>query len=120
MTEYRHEPVGAAAEAIAMYVARLVPDGATLQIGLGRVPNEMLHHLSGRRDLRVHSDVVTDGLVDLLDSGAVRRGAGHGRRLDGGRDEAPVRPAQRPAGGLPAAGGLADPVTLTRLDDWCR
>jgi acyl-CoA hydrolase/GNAT superfamily N-acetyltransferase len=76
VAEYHHQPVGEAAEAIAAYVARLVPDGATLQIGLGRVPNEMLRHLSGRRDLQVHSDVVTDGLVDLLDSGAVRAGSG--------------------------------------------
>lgn len=76
VAEYRHRPMGAAAEAIALFVARLVPDGATLQIGLGRVPNEMLRHLSGRRSLRVHSDVVTDGLVDLLDSGAVRHGPG--------------------------------------------
>ena len=71
IAEYVHEPVGEAAARIAPYVARLVPDGATLQIGLGRVPNEMLQHLRGRRDLRVHSDVVTDGLVDLLDAGVV-------------------------------------------------
>ena len=76
VAEYHHEPVGPAAEAIAPYVARLVPDGATLQVGLGRVPNDMLRHLSGRRDLTVHSDVITDGLVDLLDSGAVRTGPG--------------------------------------------
>ena len=116
VAEYRHEPVGDAAEAIALYVARLVPDGATLQIGLGRVPNDMLRHLSGRRDLRVHSDVVTDGLVDLLDSGAVRRGPGtvvasmavgtkrlfdrlHGPQVD-------FQPLER----------LANPVRLTRLE----
>ena len=72
VTEYVHQPVGEAAARIAPYVARLVPDGATLQIGLGRVPNEMLQHLTGRRDLRVHSDAVTDGLVDLLDAGVIR------------------------------------------------
>jgi acyl-CoA hydrolase/RimJ/RimL family protein N-acetyltransferase len=72
VAEYVHEPVGEAAALIAPYVARLVPDGATLQIGLGRVPNEMLRHLTGRRDLRVHSDAITDGLVDLLDAGVVR------------------------------------------------
>jgi acyl-CoA hydrolase/RimJ/RimL family protein N-acetyltransferase len=70
--EYVHEPVGETAARIAPYVARLVPDGATLQIGLGRVPNEMLQYLTGRRDLRVHSDAVTDGLVDLLEAGVVR------------------------------------------------
>lgn len=74
--EYVHQPAGEAASAIAAYVARLVPDGATLQAGLGRIPDDMLRHLSGRRDLRVHSDVVTDGVVDLLDSGAVRPGPG--------------------------------------------
>jgi acyl-CoA hydrolase/GNAT superfamily N-acetyltransferase len=116
VTEYHHEQVGAVAEAIALYVARLVPDGATLQIGLGRVPNEMLRHLSGRRDLRVHSDVVTDGLVDLLDSGAVRRGSGTvvasmavGTKRLFDRLQGPqvdFRPLER----------LASPVTLTRLE----
>ncbi|MFN2524134.1 MAG: GNAT family N-acetyltransferase, partial [Mycobacteriales bacterium] len=76
VAEYVHEPVGEAAARIAPYVARLVPDGATLQIGLGRVPNEMLRYLVGRRDLRVHSDAVTDGLVDLLDAGVVRNEPG--------------------------------------------
>jgi acyl-CoA hydrolase/RimJ/RimL family protein N-acetyltransferase len=74
--EYVHEPVGETAARIAPYVARLVPDGATLQIGLGRVPNEMLQYLTGRRDLRVHSDAVTDGLVDLLEAGVVCDEAG--------------------------------------------
>ncbi|MCW2615280.1 MAG: acetyl-CoA hydrolase/transferase [Frankiales bacterium] len=74
--EYVHEPAGETAERIAPYVARLVPDGATLQLGLGRIPDDMQRHLSGRRGLRVHSDVITDGVVDLLDSGAVRPGPG--------------------------------------------
>lgn len=74
IAEYVHQAVGEAARMIAPYVARLVPDGATLQIGLGRVPSEMLQHLRGRRDLRVHSDAVTDGLVDLLEAGVVRDG----------------------------------------------
>ena len=70
--EYVHQPVGEAAALIAPYVARLVPDDATLQIGLGRVPHEMQRHLAGRRNLRVHSDVVTDGLVDMLEAGVLR------------------------------------------------
>lgn len=116
VAEYHHELVGPAAQAIAMYIARLVPDGATLQIGLGRVPTEMLRHLSGRRDLRVHSDVVTDGLVDLMDSGAVRRGPGSvvasmavgtKRLFDRLSDpQVDFRPLEH----------LADPVVLTRLE----
>jgi hypothetical protein len=44
---------------VARYVARIIDDGATLQIGLGRVPNEMLRFLGDRRDLGIHSDVIT-------------------------------------------------------------
>ena len=69
--EYLHEPLGAAAERIARYVARIIHDGATLQIGLGRVPNEMLRFLGERRDLGIHSDVITEPLVDLVQRGVV-------------------------------------------------
>ena len=69
--EYVHDPATGVAEQIARYVARLVEDRATLQIGLGRVPNEMLRHLHGRRDLSVHSDVITDPVADLVDAGVI-------------------------------------------------
>jgi acyl-CoA hydrolase/RimJ/RimL family protein N-acetyltransferase len=69
--EYVHPDVGPVAEQIARYVARLIPDGATLQVGLGRIPNQMLRHLGERRGLRVHSDVITDGILDLVDAGVV-------------------------------------------------
>ena len=69
--EYLHEPVGEVAEQIARYVARLIDDRSTLQIGLGRVPNEMLAHLTNRRALAVHSDVITEPIVDLVAAGVV-------------------------------------------------
>lgn len=69
--EFDHEPLGPVGRQIARYVARLVGDGATLQIGLGQVPNEMLHLLTNRRDLGIHSDVITEPLVDLIEAGAV-------------------------------------------------
>jgi RimJ/RimL family protein N-acetyltransferase len=59
------------AEQIARYVARLIDDRSTLQIGLGRVPNQMLHHLRNRRDLAIHSDVVTEPVVDLVEAGVI-------------------------------------------------
>ena len=71
VTEYVHEPVSGAAETIARYVARLVDDHATIQVGLGRVPNEMLRHLHHRHDLSVHSDVVTDAVADLVEAGII-------------------------------------------------
>ena len=71
MTEYRHPPAGEAAERVARYIAAIIDDGSTLQIGLGRLPNEALSTSSDRRDLGIHSDVITDGIVDLVEAGVV-------------------------------------------------
>ena len=68
---YTHPEADFAAQQIARYVARIIDDGATLQIGLGRVPNEMLKHLTNRRDLGIHSDVITDPIIDLIESGVI-------------------------------------------------
>ena len=70
-TEYVHQPIGDASVQIARYVARIIPDGSTLQIGLGRVPNEMLRYLRNRHDLGIHSDVVTDAIIDLIGAGVI-------------------------------------------------
>jgi acyl-CoA hydrolase/RimJ/RimL family protein N-acetyltransferase len=69
--EYLHEPAEPVAEQIARYVARLVEDHSTLQVGLGRVPNEMLGHLTNRRGMAIHSDVITEPVVDLVAAGVV-------------------------------------------------
>jgi acyl-CoA hydrolase/GNAT superfamily N-acetyltransferase len=69
--EFSHEPSDEVARQIARYVARTIDDGATLQIGLGRIPNEMLKYLTGRRDLGIHSDVITDGVIDLIEAGVI-------------------------------------------------
>jgi acyl-CoA hydrolase/RimJ/RimL family protein N-acetyltransferase len=71
VVEYLHEPAGEVAERIAGYVARLIDDRSTLQVGLGRVPNEMLAHLTNRHGLAIHSDVITEPIVDLVEAGVV-------------------------------------------------
>ena len=71
VTEYRHLLKGDTAEHVARYIAAIIEDGSTLQVGLGRVPNEALRHLTDRRDLGIHSDVITDGVVDLVEAGVV-------------------------------------------------
>jgi acyl-CoA hydrolase len=71
VVEYLHEPAGEVAEQIARYVARLIADGSTLQVGLGRVPNQMLAHLTNRRELAIHSDVITEPVVDLVADGVI-------------------------------------------------
>jgi acyl-CoA hydrolase/RimJ/RimL family protein N-acetyltransferase len=69
--EYLHEPADDVAEQIARYVARLIDDRSTLQVGLGRVPNQMLAHLTNRRGLAIHSDVITEPVADLVAAGVV-------------------------------------------------
>src|SRR5262245_2711531 len=71
LTEYRHPPADEIAKRVARYIAAIIDDGSTLQIGLGRVPNEALRYLKDRRDLGVHSDVITDGVVELVEAGVV-------------------------------------------------
>lgn len=58
---------------IAGHVARLVGDGAVLQMGIGKVPTALARHLTGRRGLRIHSGMVTMAVRDLADAGALDR-----------------------------------------------
>jgi acyl-CoA hydrolase len=62
------------AEAIAAYVAPFVADGATLQTGLGKIPDAVLRALTMRRNLRVHTGLMGDGLLELVRSGAMAAG----------------------------------------------
>jgi len=56
---------------IAGHVAGLVPDGAVLQIGVGALPGAILHSLRDHRRLGIHTGLIGDGLVDLMECGAV-------------------------------------------------
>jgi acyl-CoA hydrolase/GNAT superfamily N-acetyltransferase len=68
--EYRHHAADEQVmEQIARYIGGIIEDGSTLQIGLGRVTNEALKYLSDRTDLGIHSDVVTDAIIPLLERG---------------------------------------------------
>jgi len=81
VTEYTHPPADDVAERIAGYIAGIIEDGSTLHIGLGRVPNEALRYLYDRVDLGIHSDVITDGVLELIARGVV-----NGRRKSIHRD----------------------------------
>lgn len=70
MIEYAHVPTEVdVVERIARYIAGIIDDGSTLQIGVGRIPNEALKYLEDRRDLGIHSDVITDAIIPLLEKG---------------------------------------------------
>jgi acyl-CoA hydrolase/RimJ/RimL family protein N-acetyltransferase len=59
------------ARAIGEWVADLVPDGATLQVGIGRAPSAILAALRNHSDLGVHTEMLSDGIMDLVKAGAV-------------------------------------------------
>ena len=69
--EYVHEPADEVGRQIARYIAGIIGDGATLQVGLGRIPNEAMKYLENRRDLGIHSDVITDSIVPLVEQGVI-------------------------------------------------
>ncbi len=56
---------------IARNVAPLIPDGATLQLGIGGIPNAVLELLYDRRDLGIHSEMCPDGIVPLIEAGVI-------------------------------------------------
>ncbi|HSP65565.1 MAG TPA: acetyl-CoA hydrolase/transferase C-terminal domain-containing protein [Candidatus Deferrimicrobium sp.] len=57
--------------AIAALAAELIEDGATLQLGIGAIPNAVAAALHDRRDLGIHSEVISDGVMDLIARGVV-------------------------------------------------
>jgi len=56
---------------IAENLAALVEDGSTVEVGIGRIPQALLRFLHTKKDLGIHTEMVTDGIVDLVKSGAV-------------------------------------------------
>jgi acyl-CoA hydrolase len=58
-------------KAIGRHVAELVEDGATLQMGIGGIPDAALKYLINHKDLGVHTEMMADGLVDLVEKGVI-------------------------------------------------
>ena len=58
-------------KAIGAHVAELVPDGATLQVGIGSAPSAILGALMRHHDLGIHTEMLSDGVMDLVEAGVV-------------------------------------------------
>jgi acyl-CoA hydrolase len=71
LPEVPPHPVGAVERAIGSHCAGLVKDGATLQIGIGAIPDAVLAALGDHRDLGIHTEMFSDGVVALLEQGVV-------------------------------------------------
>lgn len=69
-------------EAIGRNVASLVEDGSTLQLGIGTIPDATLKFLGDKKDLGIHSEMFSDGVVDLYEKGVI---TGANKTLDKGK-----------------------------------
>jgi 4-hydroxybutyrate CoA-transferase len=58
-------------EKIAGYIADLIPDGATMQMGIGAIPDAVLKYLFNKKDLGIHTELFSDGVIDLVEAGVL-------------------------------------------------
>jgi acyl-CoA hydrolase len=66
LLEYEVEVDNAVVQQIGKYISRLVEDGDTLQVGYGSTPNAILSHLDAKKHLGIHTELLSDGIVELM------------------------------------------------------
>lgn len=71
LVEFPLAPCGEVEKRIAQHCASLIGDGATLQIGIGAIPDAVLSFLKDRKDLGIHTELFTEGVIDLVESGVI-------------------------------------------------
>ena len=71
LIELQPPKIGEVEKAIGEHCASLIPDGATLQLGIGAIPDAVLLFLKHKKDLGIHSEMVSDGVVELAEAGVI-------------------------------------------------
>jgi len=71
LLEMKPPVVTETSRAIGANIASLVDDGSTIEMGIGRIPHAMLEFLAGKKDLGIHTEMVTDAVIDLIEAGIV-------------------------------------------------
>ena len=81
--EHSPHPPSEVEKRIGEHISGLIPDGATLQMGIGSIPDAVLRFLDRKKDLGIHTEMFSDGLIELIESGVVngRRKTLHPRRV---------------------------------------
>ena len=71
LLEYSVKAPNDIVQRIGKYVARIIEDGSTIQVGYGLIPDEVVHSLENKKDLGVHTELLSDGIVELMKKGVV-------------------------------------------------
>ena len=123
LVEYPPTPVGEVERAIARHVAELVPDGATVQVGVGSIPQAVMEALGGKRDLGVHS-LLVDHMLPLIEAGVITnaRKRLHRGRMDVGEIMGTARlfrwAHENPAVNMEPSDIVHDPEVIGSLGDF--
>lgn len=56
---------------MACFIAELIPDGATMQMGIGAIPDAVLNYLKDKKDLGIHTELFSDGVIELVENGVL-------------------------------------------------
>ena len=80
--EFDHPEPDELTRRIGEYVAALVEDGATVELGIGRIPHAVLEFMGDRKDLGIHTEMLTDPIIDMIEKGVV---TGAHKSLDRGK-----------------------------------
>src|SRR5215813_10687056 len=123
LVEYPPTPVGEVERTIARHVAELVPDGATVQVGVGSIPQAVMEALAGKRDLGVHS-LLVDHMLPLIEAGVITnmRKRLHRGRMDVGEIMGTARlfrwAHENPAVNMEPSDLVHDPHLIGTLGDF--
>jgi acyl-CoA hydrolase len=71
LPELARKPAAEVEKRIADHITELIPDGATLQLGIGGIPDAVLSKLEGKRDLGIHTEMVSDGVMEAIEKGII-------------------------------------------------
>jgi acyl-CoA hydrolase len=69
--EHQQGQVSEIAKTIGANIADLIEDGSTLQLGIGEIPDAVLYYMHSKKDLGIHSEMVSDGVVELIEKGVI-------------------------------------------------
>ncbi len=71
LPEFRQSASSEVQERIGKLIADMIPDGATLQTGIGGIPDAVLRYLTDKKDLGIHTELFSDGVIDLVEMGVI-------------------------------------------------